>query len=148
MIDLSKSNKLFCTDKCTYSASVRLITGFNGLNYCNNLLQPQDFPDSTCRYCHYLTETSEHIISDCPAFWQERADCFNTFNEVDLSQVKPKELHSFVQTKRFTLLENMSEYKLLFFSDYDKISDTTNSSFFSVNPGSDTSPRSVRSGIG
>ena len=122
-INVAKANKLYKCSKARYSQAVRWITGFNGLAYQNNKINPNEFPNPNCQLCEQLTEeTSAHLIMDCPALLWERRNAFRTIHEVDkLDELKMPELLNFLKQNRVSMMENISEYPLLFVEDYQNI---------------------------
>ena len=67
-INVNKARKLYKASKSLYSQAIRWITGFNGLAYQNNKINPQDNISPLCQICDELEdETSSHFIANCPA---------------------------------------------------------------------------------
>ena len=100
--------------------AVRWITGFNGLAYQNNKINPYEFPSPNCRLCEQIIEeTSQHLICECPALHHERVNAFKTIHCIEtLYEVKIPNLLTFLKERRVQLMENISEYPLLFVEDY------------------------------
>lgn len=76
-LDKSKSERLVNLDRSTLGLVVQLITGFNGFMYHESNIAKEEV-DSTCRLCLEDTETSWHIVCECPALWRLRREIFNT----------------------------------------------------------------------
>ena len=71
-LHLSKSAQLCRLTRPALSLLVQAVTGHNNLGYHMSLMDPQT--DPTCRLCLEDTESSEHILAECPALVQERAN--------------------------------------------------------------------------
>ena len=122
-IDTRKALSLYKYTKSKYSQAIRWITGFNGLAYQNNKINPWDFPNPNCQLCgQMIEETSSHLIAECPSLLWERMDAFKTFNDLesdDLRNIKIPQLMKFLGNNRVAVMENISEYPLLFVEDYN-----------------------------
>ena len=120
IVDCNKAGKLYNTSKATYSQAIRWITGFNGLAYQNNKMYPHEFPSPHCQLCEGMEdETSAHLITECPSLFWERHYSFKTNLFItDLQEIKIKELFIFLKNNKVRMMENLSEYPLLFVEDY------------------------------
>ena len=101
--------------------AVRLISGQDGLNYFNNKVDPVNFPTPLCRFCGEMEEKGPHIISTCPSLWKERITAFQNWIDLDLSKIKPKQLHKYLKIERIKKTENITENPLLFLDDYKNV---------------------------
>ena len=122
-VNCNKAKQLYKYSKAKYSQAIRWITGFNGLAYQNNEIDPIQFPNPNCQLCEQLIEeTSAHLINECPALLWERMDAFKVthdLNETDLKAVKIPQLIKFLSNRKVMMMENISEYPLLFIEDYE-----------------------------
>ena len=63
-VNKAKAIALYNNSKSVYSQLVRWITGFNGLSYHNNKINPAEYPDPTCHICEEgVDETSAHLMA-------------------------------------------------------------------------------------
>jgi hypothetical protein len=69
-IDLDRSKLLLRSDRHDYGTLVRMLTGHNYLNKHKQLLG--ETASAKCRLCNGESESSEHILCDCPALGRER----------------------------------------------------------------------------
>jgi ribonuclease HI len=76
--DPQKSKKLLQLDRNAFGLMFRWISGHNYLLRHNNLLDPNNFPNPTCRLCNTDPETSSHLINTCPALSYHRFKTFGT----------------------------------------------------------------------
>ena len=122
-VDKRKAAKLYKSSKSLYSQAIRWITGFNGLAYQNHKINPTEFPSPLCQLCGGWTEeTSSHLITECPSLFWERLHAFQTTNELEcLAKIKIPELFSFLKNQKVRMMENISEFPLLFVEDYDHV---------------------------
>ena len=122
-VDKNKTEKLYKASNSIYSQAIRWITGFNGLAYQNNKMYPQEYPSPLCQLCEGLIEeTSSHLISECPSLYWERHYAFKTNTTIDdLSKIKMQHLFSFLENDKVKMMENISEYPLLFVEDYNNV---------------------------
>jgi ribonuclease HI len=134
---------LYKLNKAIFSMAVRWITGFNGLAYQNHKMYPNEFESPVCEMCELMEEqTSRHIISDCPSFRVERVDAFKVQMDVNFDEITTDELVRFLKNKRCRMLENVTEFPILFPTDYKKetnnmeneITDDLNYALSSMNP--------------
>ena len=110
-INISKAERLYRAPKALYSQAIRSITGFNGLAYQNNKINLQEFTSPLCQLCEeWADETSQHLISNCPALFWERANAFQTIHDVDdLATIKITNLFSFLKNDRVRMMENIAK---------------------------------------
>ena len=129
-VNTIKAAKLYKAPKALYSQAIRWITGFNGLAYQNNKINPGEFPSPLCQLCEeWHDETSQHLIAACPALFWERMHAFKTTREIDdLESIKIHDLFNFLKNNRVRMMENIAEYPLLFIEDYNQIHDILDSS--------------------
>ena len=69
-----------------------------------------------------IEETSAHLITECPALLWERRDAFKVTHdlyETDISVLKIPQVMKFLGNNRVMMMENLSEYPLLFIEDYE-----------------------------
>ena len=122
-VNLNKAKLLYKYSKSKFSQAVRWITGFNGLAYQNNKINPNEFPNPNCQLCEQLIdETSAHLIAQCPILFWERMDAFKTVDEIEeeqLKYIKIPQLIKFLGNNKVAVMENISEYPLLFIDDYN-----------------------------
>ena len=74
-IDLAKSRLLTRNKRANLGLATAMITGHNRLKRHEAFMSKNE-TDSLCRLCGEDEETSFHIIGECPALWNARADCF------------------------------------------------------------------------
>ena len=129
-VNTIKAAKLYKAPKALYSQAIRWITGFNGLAYQNNKINPGEFPSPQCQLCEeWYDETSQHLIAACPALFWERMHAFKPTRDIDdLQSIKIQELFNFLKNNRVRMMENIAEYPLLFIEDYNQIHDILDSS--------------------
>ena len=100
-------------------------SGFNGLAYHNNKVDPSETPEPYCRLCETgAVETSAHLITNCPVLHEERVNAFQIrydLEEGDLNRIKMKTLSNFLKQRRVQIIENINEFPLLFIEDYKTI---------------------------
>ena len=115
--------RLYHTSKAPYSQAVRWITGFNGLAYQNNKINPIDFPSPNRQLCDQLIkETSSHLIGSCPSLLWERLEAFKTVHFLEsFEEIKIIQLLHFLGYNRVKMMQNISEYPLLFVEDYENV---------------------------
>ena len=80
MTNSAKSKRLVKLDRKSLGYIVQLITGHNRLRYQESLMNHE--VSSLCRVGCKVDETSWHIVCECPAFWQLRAEVFNTYHDI------------------------------------------------------------------
>ena len=124
-VDLPRAKLLYRTDKCTYSAAIRWITGHNGLMYQNNKIDPMFYNNPQCRMCddgevgNQNDETTLHVMTECPKVQELRQDCFGErfLDEADLKTLKPDRIHLFLKSYAARTLEYTDECPILFFDN-------------------------------
>ena len=125
VVDKRRIEHLYNISKSIYSQAVRWITGFNGLAYHNNKVDPSETPEPYCRLCETgALETSAHLITNCPVLHEERVNAFQIrydLEEGDLNRIKMKALSNFLKQRRVQIIENINEFPLLFIEDYKTI---------------------------
>ena len=88
---------------------LRCITGHNFMNRHNHLVDPIKYPNPICRKCleDSSLETASHILAECPALHQLRANTFNT-QQFDISTMDwtPIQVSSFLQNPSISHLED------------------------------------------
>ena len=80
MTNSAKSKRLVKLDRKSLGYIVQLITGHNRLRYQESIMNHE--ASSLCRFGCKVDETSWHIVCECPAFWQLRAEVFNTYHDM------------------------------------------------------------------
>jgi ribonuclease HI len=74
--NIPTSRALLRLDRETFGLAFRWLSGHNYLLRHCNLLDPVQFPNPTCRLCHYEPETSSHLLNSCPALATKRYSIF------------------------------------------------------------------------
>lgn len=97
-----KSKEILRWNREKYGEFFRWITGHNFLKRHNHLLNPEIFPDPTCRACGEDEETSSHLLLDCPVLGESRFKI--------LGQHLFRELHEWVPHQLFQMIEVAKTY--------------------------------------
>jgi ribonuclease HI len=94
--DPQKSKKLLRLDRNDFGLLFRWISGHNYLLRHNNLLDPTNFPNPTCRLCNFEPETSSHLINTCPALSALRFKTFGQHLIPEPPTWSVNQLHTFI----------------------------------------------------
>ncbi len=70
--DLHRSKKVLNNDRIDVGLLIRWMSGHNFLRYHRSLIDKTGETSSSCRLCHGASETSRHILFDCPELHDER----------------------------------------------------------------------------
>lgn len=97
-----KSKVLLRWSRAKYGEFFRWISGHNFLMRHNHLLNPQKYPDPTCRACGEEEETSSHLLLECPVLSEIRFKI--------LGQHLFRELHDWEPHKLYQMIEAAKAY--------------------------------------
>lgn len=131
-IDLKKSSELYKTDKSTFSALVRWISGHCFLKRHNYLIrqnvitESDEATDPLCRLCEDELETPQHLVTECPCLINLRLNCFGVRLSDPLNPTwDVRGLITFLKDPLIQALEQDGDCYLLFWDDYNKLNETS-----------------------
>ena len=110
----SRSAEVTHYSRVQFSVLVQFMTGFNFMGYHNCLVANDgvcDPVEAECTHCHDGLEDSQHILSDCAAFRQERVDCFGRhFLVLPFNNFKIRFLVKFLKETGIRAFAEMIQY--------------------------------------
>ena len=102
--DLKIQKELLKLNRADLGMCIRHLTGHSFLKYHRSKVKPSVNPG--CRFCPAIREESAHIILDCPAFQEQRFNCFWEYQPQSISTVW--QLLLFLTDPRVSCLEQDS----------------------------------------
>lgn len=91
----SRSKDMLAMPREVLGKCLQFITGFNRFRRHESLTDPN--VDPTCRFCEEEEEEAWHLVSECPALWQQRRDVFKTYAPFSTTPTwYPRQIASFI----------------------------------------------------
>jgi hypothetical protein len=104
-----RSKEILRWSREKYGEFCRWVTGHNFLKRHNHLLNPEIYPDPTCRACGEVEETSSHLLLDCPVLGESRFKILGQHLFRELPEWAPHKLFQMIEAAK-ACCEELVEY--------------------------------------